>query len=182
MKTRLTCVAWLLPLMLTACTHKPQQAATQPLAPPITDSPPPKPTPTPTDLPPPVVSVPNQTPPANTAEIKTPDQPLKPKVHHKKAQNKDTEQASNGTQEVSAVGQLSPADPPDLQDQTKSSIDSTERALNGITRKLNDQETKTAAQIREFIKQAKAALASGDVDGAKTLALKAKVLLDEISQ
>lgn len=182
MRTRLSCVALLLPLMLTACMHKPQQAASQPLAPPIADNPPQKPTPTPTDLPPPVVSVPNQTPPANTAEVKTPDQPLKPKVRHKKPANRDTEQASNGAPEVSAIGQLSPGDPPDVQDQTKSSIDSTERALNAITRKLNDQETKTAAQIREFIKQAKDALATGDVDGAHTLALKAKVLLDEISQ
>ncbi|HUN87110.1 MAG TPA: hypothetical protein VMU48_22215 [Terracidiphilus sp.] len=182
MKTRFICVALLLPLMLTACVHKPQQAATQPLAPPIMDNPPPKPTPTPTDLPPPVVTVPSQTPPANTAEIKTPDQPLKPKVHHRKPANKDTEQASNATPEVSAIGQLSPGDPPDLQDQTKSSIESTERALNSMTRTLNQQETKTVAQIREFLKQAKDALATGDVDGAHTLALKAKVLLGEISQ
>jgi hypothetical protein len=54
--------------------------------------------------------------------------------------------------------------------------------LSEITRKLNDQEQKTAAQIREFIKQAKAALAASDVDGAHTLAVKAKVLLAEISE
>ena len=182
MKTRFMCVALSLPLMLTACAHKPQQAATQPLAPPIMDNPPPKPAPTPTDLPPPVVTVPNQTPPASTAEVKTPDQPLKPKVRHKKSASKETEQASNATPEVSAIGQLSPGDPPDLDEQTKSSIESTERALNGLTRALNEQETKTVAQIKEFLKQAKAALATGDVDGAHTLALKAKVLLGEINQ
>jgi hypothetical protein len=63
---------------------------------------------------------------------------------------------------------------------TDDSIASTEKALNGITRKLNDQEQKTAAQIHEFLKQARDALTSGDVDGAHTLALKAKVLLDEL--
>ena len=47
----------------------------------------------------------------------------------------------------------------------------TEKTLNGITRKLNDQEQKTAAQIREFLKQARDALTAGDVDGAHTLAL-----------
>jgi ribosomal protein S20 len=63
---------------------------------------------------------------------------------------------------------------------TDDSIASTERTLNGITRKLNDQEQKTAAQVREYLKQARDALTSGDVDGAHTLALKAKVLLDEL--
>jgi len=52
--------------------------------------------------------------------------------------------------------------------------------LNGINRQLSDQEAKTAAQIREFLKQAREALTSGDVDGAHTLAVKAKVLLEEL--
>ena len=37
-------------------------------------------------------------------------------------------------------------------------------------------------QIKEFLKQARTALASGDVDGANTLAKKAKALLGELSQ
>ena len=83
---------------------------------------------------------------------------------------------------MSAIGQLSSGDPSDLRQTDANSIAETERGLNGINRQLNDQEQKTAAQIREFLKQAKAALASGDVDGAHTLALKAKVLLGEISR
>jgi hypothetical protein len=54
--------------------------------------------------------------------------------------------------------------------------------LDNIGRKLNGQEEKTAGQIREFLKQARAALGSGDVDGAHTLAAKAKVLLGELSR
>jgi hypothetical protein len=46
---------------------------------------------------------------------------------------------------------------------------------------MSDQEQKTAAHIREFLKQAREALASGDVDGARTLAAKAKVLLGELA-
>jgi hypothetical protein len=61
-------------------------------------------------------------------------------------------------------------------------IATTERGLNGITRSLNEQEQKTAAQIREFLKQAREALATNDVDGAHTLAVKAKVLLSELTQ
>lgn len=183
MKAHLRGVALVLPLILTACMHKPHQIASQPLAPPILDTPPANPAPPPAELPPPVVTVPGQTTaPQNTAQTQPPAEAPKPKVHHKKpATTKDTEQASNPTPEVSAIGQLSPGDPADLQRQTESSIASTERGLSEITRKLSDQEQKTAAQIREFIKQAKAALASSDVDGAHTLALKAKVLLGEIT-
>jgi hypothetical protein len=60
--------------------------------------------------------------------------------------------------------------------QTSDLIATTERGLNGITRSLNEQEQKTAAQIREFLKQAREALTSNDV------AVKAKVLLSELTQ
>jgi ribosomal protein S20 len=83
---------------------------------------------------------------------------------------------------VSAIGQLSSGDPSDLRQQTVNSIAATERGLSSITRQLSDQEQKTAAQIREFLKQARAALNSGDVDGAHTLAAKARVLLGELSR
>jgi hypothetical protein len=83
---------------------------------------------------------------------------------------------------VSAIGQLSTGDEPDLRRQTVDSIAATERGLNGIGRGLNEQELKTAAHIKEFLKQARQALASGDADGAYTLAAKAKVLLNELRQ
>jgi hypothetical protein len=82
---------------------------------------------------------------------------------------------------VSAVGQLSSGEPSDLRQQTADSIAAIDRGLNGIGRQLNGQEQKTAAQIRQYLKQAREALASGDVDGARTLAAKAKVLLGELS-
>ena len=87
-----------------------------------------------------------------------------------------TQQTAIESPEVSAIGQLSSGDPSDLRQQTVNSIAATERGLNRITRPLNDQEQKTAAQIREFLKEAKAALDSGDVDGAHTLTAKARVL------
>jgi len=61
-------------------------------------------------------------------------------------------------------------------------IAATERGLNNITRPLSDGEQKIAAQIRDFLKQARVALTSGDVDGAHTLASKAGVLLKELTQ
>jgi ribosomal protein S20 len=173
-------VAWLLPLLLTACFHKTPQTQVQPLAPPIEDAPPLKPEPSPTDLPPPVVTAPNQQPSDANAQ---PQPAPKPPVRHKKpAPPASTQQASNGSPGVSAIGQLSSGDPTELQQQAMNSITAIERGLNSISRNLNGQEQKTAAQIREFLKHARTALASGDVDGAQTLAAKAKVLLGELSQ
>lgn len=194
MKLRAKFVAVLLPLLLSGCVHKTQQAQVQqPLAPPIVDTPPVKTT-TPTDLPPPVVTPPQTTPPAEPAGSDQKPAPTKPK--HKKPAPKPADQsapgqqpatanqqvASNGTPGVSAIGQLSTPDPGDLRVQTENSIANTERGLRDIGRKLNDPEQKTADQITEFLKEARKALASGDVDGARTLAGKAKVLLGELTK
>ena len=192
MKLPAKCVAALLPLVLSGCVHKSNQVQVQPpLAPPIVDAPPVKTTP-PTDLPPPVVTAPagsqttaNTAPPAQTP-------PPKPK-HHRPApkpqepaapaqQPANTQVASNEAPAESAVGHLSTGDPSDLRAQTENSISATERGLRNITRKLSDTEQKTADQISEFLKEARKALASGDIDGAQTLAAKAKVLLSELTR
>ena len=83
---------------------------------------------------------------------------------------------------MSAIGQLSGGASGDTRSQTEESINNTEKGVNGITRQLSDAERKTVAQIREFLKQAREALAGGDTDGAHTLADKAKVLLSELNQ
>jgi hypothetical protein len=176
----LTISLLLLPLFLTGCFHKTQQAQAVPLAPPIVDTPPPKPEPSPTDLPPPVVTPPNQ--PTEPAANTQPLPPAKPSPAHRKPPARNSQLALNGSPGVSAIGQLSSGEPADLRQQTENSIAATERGVNSITRSLSGQEKKTAAQIREFLKQARAALASGDADGASTLAAKAKVLLGELSR
>jgi len=182
MRTPARIVAWLLPLLLAGCVHKTDTSQTQPLAPPIEDAPLQKPSKAPANLPPPVITVP-QTP--QPVVIAPPEEPPKPPVKHKKQPKKDTtEQAAVPAEnpEVSAIGQLSTGAASDLKRQTLSSIDTTEHGLNGINRTLSDPEQKTAALIREDLKQARAALDSGDVDGARTLVAKARVLLAELSQ
>jgi hypothetical protein len=176
MKLSARSAAWLLPLLLTGCPHKTQVAQNQPLAPPIEDTPPYKPEPAPANLPPPEVTIPVQSVP----QVPVPAEPVKKPVKHKKPTNTNTQVASNGTSAVPAIGQLSSGDAPNMRQQTDDSIASTEKSLNGITRKLSDQEEKTAAQVREYLKQARDALTAGDVDGAHTLAGKAKVLLEEL--
>lgn len=185
--------AWLLPLVLCACAHNVNQSPMQALAPPIDDTPPP-PDLAPTALPAPVYNIPKTKEP-----VAIPPEPVKavPK-HHKsslKAGNPAQASAAPAPQpgtvaeapaappaEESASGKFGTPEEADTQKQTENSIAEVERGLNGIGRKLNDSETKTSTQIREFLKQAKTLLAGGDVDGAKTLATKAKALLGELSQ
>ncbi len=171
----------MLPLMLTACFHRSHKPPVQPPPPAIQAAPAPQPNPAQVELPPPPVTIPQL--PATTEKATVPQlqETPKPPVKHKKPAPK-TQQASLGTPGVSAIGQLSSGEPSDLQRQTTNSIQATERGLNGINRRLSDQEQKTAAQIREFLKQARVALASGDVDGASTLAAKARVLLGELNR
>jgi len=176
---------WLLPLLLLAgCFHfhKTNQNQAAPLAPAIEVTPPPLSIPAPAELPPPAAPLPSQTPTTVTQEKpKTP-------IRHRKAAPapppaaNNTQQASAGSPSVSAIGQLSSGEPSDLRYQTQNSIEATENGLKAINRELSDPEKKTADHIREFLKQAKAALTSGDVDGAATLAAKAKVLLGELSK
>lgn len=173
-------VALCLPLFLTGCFHKTRQAKVVPLAPPIVEPLPSPPEPAPTDLPPPVVTSPNQ--PAASAAITQPLPQPKPSPAHKKPPVRNTQMASNASPGVSAIGQLSSGDQAELHQQAENSIKATERGLNSISRSLNAQEKKTVAQIREFLKQARVALASGDADGASTLAAKAKVLLGELTR
>jgi|SRR5664279_2469189 len=178
-------VAWLLPLVLTACIHRNNQAKNQPLAPPIEDTPLTKPDTAPVNLPPPVVTIP--IPPTVPTTTQVPEKPL-PK--HKRPAPKNTptpaqiasEQASAAEPEVPATGDFTSGNAPDLRKQTEDSIAEVERGLSGITRKMSEGEEKTSTQIKEFLKQAKTALGSGDADGAHTLVLKAKVLLGELTQ
>jgi hypothetical protein len=169
--------AWLLLLVfLTGCIHKKQVAQNTPLAPQIENGPPPELNlPPQSELPPPDATAQVQQP---APVVTAPSAPPKKPKHKKPSAN--PQQASIEAPAVSAIGQLSTGDPPDLRQQTDASIAATEKSLNGINRKLSEQEQKTAERIREFLKQARAALTTGDVDGAHTLALKAKVLLDEL--
>jgi hypothetical protein len=171
-------VVCLLPLLFAGCSHKPKP---EPLAPPIEDTPLPKPVPSPTNLPAPVITIPAPAPePTPVAPPPAPAPPVKRKRHTPPVTA--MQQPPIARPSESAIGQLSSGDPSDLQKQTTNSLVATERGLNALNLPLSDQEKKTASQIREFLKQAHAALKSGDMDGAHTLAVKAKVLLGELSQ
>jgi hypothetical protein len=82
-----------------------------------------------------------------------------------------------------SIGQLTAAPTPDSsgsRQQASDLIDSTQRGVNSL-HNLNGDQTRTVAQIRSFLDQAERALHNGDLDGAHTLATKAKTLLDELT-
>ena len=122
------------------------------------------------------------------AALTIPDEPLLteedmeqedvPPARHRKPkpvqQSANTPPVPDDNPGVSAIGTLSSGETSDTRRETTDSLAATERGLNGLGRNLNTQEQKTAAQIREYLKQAREALISGDVDGAHTLAAKAK--------
>ncbi len=172
-----------LPLLLSGCFHRTHQIEIQPVAPPATNQSA-EVKPAPVELPPSA----NTIPPEQIQNAKIPTEAMPHRPRHRKSE-KNAEEAENtppplpvdATPAVSAIGQLSSGDPADVRQETEESIVSIEKGLKDINRPLSDPEQKTADQIREFLKQAQAALASGDVDGAHTLAVKAKVLLAELT-
>ncbi|HVZ16484.1 MAG TPA: hypothetical protein VG897_05170 [Terriglobales bacterium] len=63
---------------------------------------------------------------------------------------------------------------------TQQLIDTTENNLHGLTRGLSDDEQVMVAHIRSYIQQSKNATTDGDLERAYNLALKARLLSDEL--
>jgi hypothetical protein len=181
MRTPAKIAAWVLPWFLTGCWfHRNHKIPAPPVAPPIDMNISGMP---PTQPPPPNVTIPTK-PLAYETQLPYESAKQPPRRRGKPAtpaNPAETEQPPSGEVAVSAIGQLSTGDPAGARFQTERNLNDLERGLNGITRPLNDQEQATAAHIREFLRQAREALKSGDVDGATTLAAKVKVLLQELT-
>lgn len=82
------------------------------------------------------------------------------------------------------TGQISPgptpADTAHNQTATDQLLQGAEANLNGITRTLSKDEEAMRSQIREFIKQSRTATTENDPARAHTLAVKARLLSDEL--
>lgn len=194
-------IAVLIPLCLIAgCSHKTQ--ATQPPAPPTQvytpaevakNAPAPQLPPTkPLDVKEGGADVPPQQPPPKPH--KTTHHKQKPSDATQTQATKDAaastaaaaQQAAAGEPpEMSPIGQLSSAGERGgipTRHEIQDLITATENGLNGIKRTLSSDEQLTAAQIRTFLTKARQALDQDDLDGANTLANKAKVLLGELTK
>jgi ribosomal protein S20 len=86
--------------------------------------------------------------------------------------------------EVAAIGALSSGGDtsPRAQQEAAGLIATNEKRINGLSGQKIEEEKAQISKVRNFLRQAQEALSSGDTEGAKTLATKAKLLLDDIDK
>lgn len=86
--------------------------------------------------------------------------------------------------EAAAIGELSTggASNPRSQQEAAEMIASIEKRLNGLSAQVAEEQKSQISKVKNFEKQAQDALGSGDVEGAKTLATKARLILDDIEK
>jgi hypothetical protein len=92
--------------------------------------------------------------------------------------------AAEPSPEETAIGALTAggeANPQTKQD-AADLITSSEKRLNALPAQKAEDEKAQVNKVKNFLKDAQEALKSGDADGAKTLATKAKLLLDDIEK
>jgi hypothetical protein len=86
--------------------------------------------------------------------------------------------------ETAAIGALTAGgetNPQTKQDATEL-IASLERRINSLPTQTTEEQKAQISKVRNFWRDAQAALKSGDAEGAMTLAIKAKVLLDDMEK
>jgi hypothetical protein len=189
--------------VLSGCQHK-KQVLVVPQQPPPTAAPSPSPTPEPAASQPaeqadqtqqtqPLAEQAKQEP-AQTTQKETPKHPRKPSPRKPAGEKSTTEIARNNpnkkiipaekTEPTPSLPQIAPGPTPANSAHDQASTDQLLRAaesnLNGIKRQLNKDEEAMLAQIREFINQSRKATTENDPERAHNLAVKARVLSDEL--
>ncbi|HEY7406067.1 MAG TPA: hypothetical protein VIB39_21255 [Candidatus Angelobacter sp.] len=181
---------WSVLSILAGCTHKkPVLVAPQPLPPP-TAAPQASPTPEP------AAQADDKSQPAQDAQAPAPDQTKQETTQADKAKPpqkpsprkpaRKTVVDADKTEPAPAAGQVSPApttaDASHAQGSTEQLLKSAEANLNGIKRQLSKEEEAKRSQALEFIRQSRAATSENDSARAYNLALKARLLSDELMQ
>jgi hypothetical protein len=185
----------LLALMVSGCEHK-KPVLVMPQQPPPTATPQATPTPTEAEAQPaqqPPEAQPTPTPAEQPQTGKKTAEKSKPKHTRHAAAKKPGEKSevahNNPPKKIIPAEpaptpqQISPGpanDGANNQASTDQLLQSAEANLNGITRTLSKDEEAMRAQIREFIKQSRTATTENDPARAHTLAVKARVLSDEL--
>lgn len=165
------------------CQHK-KPVVVVPQQPPATAAPQPTPTPEPAaqaaDQP--LVPAPEPTP----AEQPKTAEKTKPN-HGRVAKNTPPKRSvipAEKTEQPSSIGQISPgptpADAANSQSSTDQLLQSAEDNLNSITRQLSKDEEAMRTQIKEFITQSHNATKANDPARAHNLAVKARLLSDDL--
>src|SRR6202011_1693781 len=88
------------------------------------------------------------------------------------------------TPEDTAIGALTAGGEanPQTKQEAADLITSSEKRLNALTAQKTEDEKAQVSKVKNFLKDAQEALKTGDAEGAKTLATKAKLLLDDLEK
>jgi hypothetical protein len=88
------------------------------------------------------------------------------------------------TPEETAIGALTPGGEanPQTKQEAADLIATSEKRLDALPAPKSEDEKSQESKVRNFLKDAQDALKSGDAEGAKTLATKAKLLLDDLEK
>ena len=86
--------------------------------------------------------------------------------------------------EETAIGALTAGGEasPQTKQEAADLITSSEKRLNALPAQKAEDEKAQVSKVKNFLKDAQEALKSGDAEGAKTLATKAKLLLDDMEK
>jgi ribosomal protein S20 len=86
--------------------------------------------------------------------------------------------------ETAAIGALTAGEEanPQTKQDAADLIASIEKRLNSLPAQTTDEQKAHISKVRNFWRDAQAALKSGDAEGAMTLATKAKLLLDDLEK
>ncbi|MEO6911327.1 MAG: hypothetical protein ABI158_10425 [Edaphobacter sp.] len=139
--------------------------------------------PPPTDLP--MVAAPELTlPPIPIAAAAATPRRERRRIAPKAAAATPEETAPEPMPDTVAIGELTAggATDPQAQQEATDLILSIEKRLNGLPVQMQKRQRAQISRVRNFWRQAKEALNSGDTEGAKTLAIKAKLLLDDMEK
>jgi ribosomal protein S20 len=71
---------------------------------------------------------------------------------------------------------------PQTKQEASDLITASEKRLNALPAQKAEEEKAQVSKVKNFLKDAQEALNTGDAEGAKTLATKAKLLLDDLEK
>jgi ribosomal protein S20 len=88
------------------------------------------------------------------------------------------------TPEETAIGALTAGGEanPQTKQEAADLIASSEKRVNALPAQKSEEEKSQVSKVKNFLRDAEDALKSGDAEGAKTLATKAKLLLDDLEK
>jgi hypothetical protein len=83
-----------------------------------------------------------------------------------------------------AIGSLSTGQDaaPQIQQQARDMISSIQKRIGALSTRIADSQRREIRQVRHFLDQAQQAFSTGDTEGAKNLATKAGLLMDDLEK